>query len=122
GAERADLACVRVDPHVDVLVALGATPGGLDRLLDRADELLPGNLLLGIQLQECADEITTHCAPPTLLRPRPLNKKRGGHPRRKAAVRDRALSIHRPRPRSESRGDPAAARNGLAPAGWRRAG
>ena len=60
GPEDADLAGLRVDPDVDVLVAPDAAVGRLDRLLHRPDQLLARDLLLGVQLEEGADEIATH--------------------------------------------------------------
>ena len=62
GAEDADLAGLGVDPDVDVLVAGDAAVGGLDAVLDRVDQLLPGDLLLGVELEEGTDEIATHDA------------------------------------------------------------
>jgi hypothetical protein len=60
----AHLPSLAIDPNLDVLVA-GDTPvGRLDRLLDGPNQLLPGDALLSVQLQERADEITTHFAPP----------------------------------------------------------
>ena len=53
---------VGVDPDVDVLLAGHAAVGGLDAVLDGPDELLPGDLLLGVQLEEGTDEIPTHLA------------------------------------------------------------
>ena len=60
GAEDADLAGLGVDPDVDVLVAGDAPVGGLDAVLDRPDELLAGDLLLGVELEEGTDEVSTH--------------------------------------------------------------
>ena len=56
----ADLAGLGVDPDVDVLVAGDAPVGRLDAVLDRPDELLAGDLLLGIELEEGTDEVSTH--------------------------------------------------------------
>ena len=67
GPEDADLAGLGVDPDVDVLVAADPPVGRLDGLLDGADELLARDLLLGIQLEEGADEIATHHAPPSIV-------------------------------------------------------
>ena len=66
GAEDAHLAGFGVDADVDVLVAGRAAVGRLDRLLDGPDELLARDALLSVQLQEGADEISTHLAPPVL--------------------------------------------------------
>ena len=60
GAVDADLAGLGVDADVDVLVTGDAPVGGLDAVLDGADELFAGDLLLGVQLQEGADEVSTH--------------------------------------------------------------
>ena len=62
GAEDADLAGLGVDPDVDVLVAGDAAIGGLDAVLHRVDQLLSGDLLLGVELEEGTDEIATHDA------------------------------------------------------------
>ena len=62
GPEHADLAGLGVDPDVDVLVAGDAPIGGLDAVLDRVDQLLSGDLLLGVELEEGTDEIATHDA------------------------------------------------------------
>ena len=62
GAEHADLARLGVDPDMDVLIPGDAPIGGLDAVLDRVDQLLPGDLLLGVQLEEGTDEIATHDA------------------------------------------------------------
>jgi hypothetical protein len=60
GTEHADLAGLGVDPDMDVLVARDAPVGRLDAVLDGTDQLLPGDLLLGVQLQEGTDEVSTH--------------------------------------------------------------
>jgi hypothetical protein len=60
GAEDADLAGLRVDADMDVLVAGDPTIGGLDAVLDSPDQLLARDLLLGVELQEGTDEVTTH--------------------------------------------------------------
>ena len=60
----ADLARLGVDPDVDVLVAGDAPVGRLDAVLDRPDELLAGDLLLGVELEEGTNEVSTHDVPP----------------------------------------------------------
>ena len=60
GAVDPDLAGLGVDPDVDVLVAGDAAIGGLDAVLDGADQLLAGDLLLGVELEEGTDEVSTH--------------------------------------------------------------
>ena len=88
GAEDAHLAGVAVERDVDVLVA-GRDPavGGLDGVLEGVHELLAGDALLGVELQERADEIAVHV--PLLearkVRKVPVTKERGGHPRSQAA-------------------------------------
>src|SRR4029077_17058932 len=84
GAEDADAAALGIDPDVDVLVATDAPVCGLDGLFDRSNELFAGDLLLRVQLEEGADEVSTHHAPPS-CRIGPLKTKRGGHPRLEAA-------------------------------------
>jgi hypothetical protein len=64
--EHSDLAGLRIDADVNVLVAFGPPIRGLDGFLDRPDQLLAGDLLLGVELEEGAHEITTHAAPPAL--------------------------------------------------------
>ena len=59
-AEDADLARLGIDPDVDVLVAGDAPIGRLDAVLDGPDQLLARDLLLGVELQEGTDEVTTH--------------------------------------------------------------
>ena len=59
-AEDADLAGLGVDPDVDVLVAGDAPVGGLDAVLDGSDQLLARDLLLGVELEEGTDEVSTH--------------------------------------------------------------
>ena len=74
---------------MDVLVAGDAPIGGLDAVLDGPDQLLAGDLLLGVELEEGTDEVSTHDGLRSLCRSvsrPPLKKKRGGHPRRGAAV------------------------------------
>jgi len=61
-AEHADLARLGVDPDMDVLVARDTAVRRLDAVLDGGDQLLSGDLLLGVELQERTDEITTHGA------------------------------------------------------------
>ena len=115
GAEDADLAGLPVDADVDVLVTRGAAVGRLDRLLDGPDQLLPGDALFRVQLQESANEISTHFAPPVRyarppscttdldqnvrstrppVRHPPLNKRRGGHPRHERPVDCRKYTRH----------------------------
>ena len=59
-AEDADLARLGIDPDVDVLVTGHPSVGRLDAVLDGSDELLTGDLLLGIELEEGTDEVSTH--------------------------------------------------------------
>ena len=76
----ADLAGSGLDADEDVLLAGDAPVGGLDPLLDGADQRLLGDLLLGIELEERTDEVATHHAPPcclTMLRHASDTKKRG---------------------------------------------
>ena len=82
GPEHTDLAGLGVDPDVDVLVARDASIGRLDAVLDRVDQLLPRDLLLGVELEEGTDEIATHVASSlhAIVRWADI-KKRGGHPR-----------------------------------------
>ena len=59
---------------MDVLVARGDPPvGGLDGVFDGAHELFAGDALLGVELEEGADEVAIHDAPSfvcsALLRP-----------------------------------------------------
>ena len=49
-----------VDADLDVLVACNAAVGGLDPVLHRPDQLLPGDLLLRVELEEGANEVSTH--------------------------------------------------------------
>ena len=58
--EDADPTTLAVDADLDVLVARDAPIGGLDPVLHRPDQLLPGDLLLCIQLEEGAHEVSTH--------------------------------------------------------------
>ncbi len=81
GAVDPDAAAVGVDLDVDVLFVGDAPVGGGNRILDRPDELLARDLLLGVELEQCADEIPTHRAAPPLRIPVAAEKKRGGHPR-----------------------------------------
>src|SRR6185503_1586425 len=60
GAKDPDSAGLRVDADVDVLVARDAAIGGLDAVLHRSDELFTRDLLLGVQLKEGANEVSTH--------------------------------------------------------------
>ena len=88
--ERPDLAGLGVDPYLDILVTLGPAPGGLDRVLDGVDQLFTRDLLLRIELKERTHELSTHVAPPDSMPDArvhvgPPKKKRGGHPRIKAA-------------------------------------
>jgi hypothetical protein len=82
--EDADATGVGVDADVDVLVARDPPVRGLDAVLDGPDELLPGDLLLGVQLQEGAHEISTHDRLLTLhaadADERPVRKKTWGSP------------------------------------------
>jgi hypothetical protein len=67
---------------VYVIVAGDPAIGGLDAVLDRVDQLLTGDLLLGVQLEEGTDEIATHDASSLVRCLRWADiKKRGGHPR-----------------------------------------
>jgi hypothetical protein len=52
---------------VDILIARDAPVSRLDRLLDGPNKLLTGDLLLGVQLEEGTDEISTHDAPPQIV-------------------------------------------------------
>ena len=63
-AEDAHLARLGVDADVDVLVARRPAVRRLDRLLDGPDQLLARDALLSVELQEGADEISAHFAPP----------------------------------------------------------
>ena len=87
-AEDADLAGLGVDPDVDVLVSGDPPVGRLDAVLDGPDELLARDLLLGVELEEGTDEVSTHDDLRSLCMfdPATLKKKRGGHPRHGAAV------------------------------------
>ena len=90
--EDPDLAGLGVDPDVDVLVARDTAVGGLDAVLDRVDQLLSGDLLLGVELEEGTDEIATHDA--SLLHTDSDGadiKKRGGHPRTERPLNCREL-------------------------------
>ena len=80
--EHADPARLGIDADVDVLVARDAPIGGLDAVLHRPDELLARDLLLGIQLKEGANEVSTHRSPPSHAQPkqRPVRKKTWGSP------------------------------------------
>ena len=60
GAVDPDRAGVRIDVDMDVLFIGDAPVGGRDRLFDGADKLLARDLLLGVQLEQGADEIPTH--------------------------------------------------------------
>ena len=81
GAVGADLAGVGVDLDVDVLDPVRPAPGGLDRLFDGPDQLLFGDLLLGVELQEGADEIATHACASRLHRSyRAAHKETWGSP------------------------------------------
>ena len=87
-AEDADLAGLGIDPDVDVLVTGDAPVRRLDAVLDGSDQLLARDLLLGIELEEGTDEVSTHDGLRSLCRcsTATLKKKRGGHPRHGAAV------------------------------------
>jgi hypothetical protein len=52
---------------VDVLVTCHSAVGGLDAVLHRVDQLLSGNLLLGVELEERTDEIATHASSSLLV-------------------------------------------------------
>ena len=56
----ADATGLGVDPDVDVLVAGDAAIGRLDAVLDGPDQLLTGDLLLRVELEEGAHEVSTH--------------------------------------------------------------
>jgi len=55
-----DPAGLGIDPDMDVLVARDPSIGGLDAVLDGSDELLTRDLLLGVELEEGTDEVSTH--------------------------------------------------------------
>ena len=81
-----DPAAVRLDADEDVLLAGDAAIGGLDAFLERPDERLAGNLLLGVELEQRTDEVTTHPAPPCCVRSMAASPLRHeetwvGHPR-----------------------------------------
>ena len=94
GAEDADASGFGVDLDVDVLVAGDAAIGRLDAVLDGPDQLLTGDLLLGVELEEGAHEVSTHdrllfCARCQITAG--PKKRRGGHPRHGAAVQLREV-------------------------------
>ncbi len=60
GAKDADATGLGVDPDVDVLVTGDAPVRRLDAVLDGSDQLLTGDLLLRVELEEGADEVSTH--------------------------------------------------------------
>ena len=96
GAEDADATGLGVDLNVDVLVSGDAPIGRLDAVLDGPDQLLTGDLLLRVELEEGAHEVSTHdrllfCA--RCQATAGPKKRRGGHPRHGAAVQLRG-SIH----------------------------
>ena len=66
-AVHVDPAALRLDANEDVLLAGDAAIGGLDALLEGADERLSRDLLLGVELEQRTDEVTTHHVPPALL-------------------------------------------------------
>ena len=72
-----------VDPDVDVLVAGHAPIRRLDAVLDGPDQLLTRDLLLRVELEEGADEVSTHdrllCCR-MRARERPVQKKTWGSP------------------------------------------
>src|SRR4029077_14326741 len=87
--EHPDLAGLGVDQDLDVLVAFGPPVGRLDGVLDRPDELVAGDLLLLVELQQRGDEVTIHWSPPVTTaagripavpRPRPAQNKTWGSP------------------------------------------
>ena len=82
--EDADLAGVGIDSDVDVLVAGGTLIRGLNGLLDGPNQLLPRDPLLSVELQEGADEIPTHFAPPVSPA---TQQKTWGSPTSRAASR-----------------------------------
>jgi hypothetical protein len=60
-AEDADLARLGIDLDHDVLGRLGIAPvGRFNRLLERLEEDLLGNALLGVELQQGANEVAVH--------------------------------------------------------------
>src|SRR5207237_4205202 len=60
----ADLAAIGIDLDHHVLGGVRVAPiRRLDRLLERLDEDLLGDPLLGVQLKEGADEVSIHGAP-----------------------------------------------------------
>ena len=84
-----ELPGIGIDPDVDVLVAGDTAIGRLDAVLDGPDQLLTRDLLLRVELEEGAHEVSTHdrllfcggCRITTGPK-----KRRGGHPRHGAAV------------------------------------
>ena len=62
-----DPAAVRLDAHEDVLLAGDPAVGSLDAFLEGPDERLAGDLLLGVELEQRTDEVTTHPVPPCIL-------------------------------------------------------
>ena len=81
-AEDADLACLGIDPNVDVLVTGDPPVRRLDPVLDGSDQLLFRDLLLGVELEEGTDEVSTHDGLRSLCRLfiAPLNKETWGSP------------------------------------------
>ena len=78
-----DLARLGIDADVDVLVTGDAPIGGLDPVLDGPDQLLAGDLLLGVELEEGTDEVSTHDGLRSLyrvVREPPLKNKTWGSP------------------------------------------
>jgi hypothetical protein len=63
-AKDAHLAGLGIDAHVNILVTGCAAVSGLDRFLDGPDELFSRDALFSVELQEGANEISTHFAPP----------------------------------------------------------
>src|SRR5664280_534889 len=103
------LAALRVDPDAHVLVAGDPAVGGLDGVGDREDQVLPGNALLGVELEEGAHEVAAHAVhlPQScstnggrLGRPK---EKRGGHPRHGAA-RSKLPGVYRTQAEPPRRG------------------
>ena len=97
GPKDPDLAGLGIDPDVDVLIARDPPVGGLDGLLDGPDELLAGNLLFGVQLEEGTDEISTHDAASDkksdAITELPVRKKTWGSPTSRSG-RSVQRSIH----------------------------
>ena len=95
GAEDADLPGLGVDADLDVLFTGDASIRRLDTVLDGADQLLSGHLLLGIELEEGAHEVSTHDRLLLFIaaKKRPTRKKTWGSPTSRSG-RSVARSIH----------------------------